>query len=75
MTTLVTIKLCAKFDLTECKDQTKAQQQAVWDCTMKHINIFAVEDKELRQTDLLKHMIKLDHYFHTQTMKHTKKIH
>ena len=55
-------KLFSKLDLSGCSDWTERQQQAVRECIIKHHEIFAVEDKELGWTDLVKHKIKLDNY-------------
>ena len=55
-------KLFSKLDLSGCSDWTERQQQAVRECIIKHHKIFAVEDKELGWTDLVKHKIKLDNY-------------
>ena len=55
-------KLFTKLDLSGCSDWTEKQQQAVSECIIKHHEIFAVEDKELGRTELVKHKIKLDNY-------------
>ena len=54
-------KLFTKLDLSGCSEWTEGQQQLVREL-LKHHGIFVVEDKELRQTDLVKHKIKLDNY-------------
>ena len=45
-----------------CKEWTEGQQQLVRELIIKNHEIFAVEDKELGWTDLVKHKIKLDNY-------------
>ena len=55
-------KFFTKLDLLGCENWMESQQQAVRDCITNHHKILAVEDKELRQTDLVKHKIKLDNY-------------
>ena len=55
-------KLFSKLDLSGCSNWTERQQQAIRECIIKHHKIFAVEDKELGWTDLVKHKIKLDNY-------------
>ena len=55
-------KLFSKLDLSGCEQWTEEQQQAARDCIVKHHKIFAVEDNELRRTNLVKHTIRLDNY-------------
>ena len=55
-------KLFSKLYLSGCEEWTAEQQQSVRDCTIKHHEIFAVEDHKLGRTDLVKHVIKLDNY-------------
>ena len=55
-------KLFTKLDLSGCNEWSEEQQQMVRELIIKHHNIFAVEDNELGQTDLVKHKIRLDNY-------------
>ena len=51
-----------KLDLSGCDNWTEEQQQMFRDCIIKHNHIFAVDYLELENTDLVKHVIKLDNY-------------
>ena len=55
-------KLFTKLDLSGCSEWTEGQQQMVRELIIKHHEIFAVDDNELGQTDLVKHKIRLDNY-------------
>ena len=55
-------KLFDKLYLSGCENWTDEQQQMVRECIIKHNHIFGVDDFELRKTDLVKHVIKLDNY-------------
>ena len=52
----------SKLDLTGYDEWTPEQCKATDDVIEKYHHIFAIEDLELGQTDLVKHEIKLTNY-------------